>query len=251
MNRQILIHGTYWICAFALFVLLYSFIGPVSQGMFYAALTLPLVAAIAYSFIHWVVPRLLFEQRYLLFTLLTATMLAGVLNIQMIVVLLHHSLPIEDMASYPTSILWDIFYLMISTILLALPVISYEALRSWNQKEQEVHRLSAERENKKQHLTIRSKGKTHRIAPADIRYIESYGDYAHIHLPDQKIITRMSLKKLDQLLPGCLRVHRSYMVNSLHCRAFTFEEILVDETEIPIGRTFKEEVVGVLGGVAL
>lgn len=94
-------------------------------------------------------------------------------------------------------------------------------------------------------IEVRSDGKTHRIACSNIQFIESYGDYAHLHLTDQNIITRMTLKKLDELLSDFVRVHRSYIVNPDFCQAFNLQEIIIDEKEIPVGRTYRENVIEV------
>ncbi len=176
----------------------------------------------------------------MLFALLTATIVLGVLNIQIVFALVQRIFLAENIGAESAFIPWDTLYLIIATILFSLPAIAYETLRNWNNKQQEVTRLH--QNDKEEHIEVKSDGKTYRIACGDIHFIESYGDYAHIHSADQKIITRMTLKKLDELLPNFVRVHRSYIVNPDFCQAYNLDEIIIEEKEIPVGRTYKETV---------
>jgi DNA-binding LytR/AlgR family response regulator len=59
---------------------------------------------------------------------------------------------------------------------------------------------------------------------------------------EKKIVTRMTLKKLDTMLPNFIRIHRSYIVNPDNCQAFNLDNITVGEEEIPVGRTYRQEV---------
>jgi DNA-binding LytR/AlgR family response regulator len=176
----------------------------------------------------------------MLFALLTATIVLGILNIQIVFVLVQRIFLAKNIGAESAFIPWDTLYLIIATILFSLPAIAYETLRNWNEKQKEV--LQLQQNDKEEYIQVKSDGKTYRIACGDIHFIESYGDYAHIHSADQKIITRMTLKKLDELLPNFVRVHRSYIVNPDFCQAYNLDEILVEEKEIPVGRTYKETV---------
>jgi DNA-binding LytR/AlgR family response regulator len=97
-------------------------------------------------------------------------------------------------------------------------------------------------ENKPEILTVRSDKKTYRLPVNDISYIESYGDYCHIHLENQKVISRITLKELEELLPEFIRIHRSYIINSNQCEAFNSDEVIVNGVPIPVGRTYKDNV---------
>ena len=54
-----------------------------------------------------------------------------------------------------------------------------------------------------------------RISVDDIRYIEGMSEYVKIYFDSQKPITALlSMKKLEeQLPPGFMRIHRSYIIN--------------------------------------
>ena len=239
-RRHILIHSVYWVTAFFCFTLLYSFIGSIVQGVIYASISLPMIMGVTYFFIYWAVPNLLFESRYTLFFLVTATIFLLVLNIQIVFAQIQRIFLTENLAGGIAFVHWDVFYLMTTTILFSLPAITYETLRNWTMKQKEITQL--QQDEKEEYIEVKSDGKTHRIASNHIHYIESYGDYAYIHLAEQTIITRMTLKKLDELLSDFVRVHRSYIVNPDYCKAYNLDEIIVGEKEIPIGRTYKDDV---------
>lgn len=229
--------------AFFFFLLCYSFIDSIGQGFIYASISFPLIIGVTYLFIHWVVPNLLFKGKINLFILLTATIFLGVLNLQIIFALNQRIFLTEDITIEVAFIHWDTVYLMVATILLSLPAIAYETLRNWTKKRKEIFRLN--RNKKEEYIEVSSSGKTHRVTCSKIQFIESYGDYAHIHLADQKVVTRITLKKLEKLLPNFVRVHRSFIVNPNFCRAFNLDEIIIEEKEIPVGRTYRENVIEV------
>lgn len=58
---------------------------------------------------------------------------------------------------------------------------------------------------------------------SDILFIEGLKDYVILQLGDQRIITRMSLKAIFDLLPKStfLRVNKSYIVNTGHIESLT------------------------------
>ena len=71
-------------------------------------------------------------------------------------------------------------------------------------------------------------------------------DYIKIYTrkEDKAILTLSSFKELLDKLPGnsFLRVHRSYVVNVNAIRAVQKSKILIGDIRIPIGETYKEEV---------
>ncbi|WKN43349.1 LytR/AlgR family response regulator transcription factor [Tunicatimonas pelagia] len=78
----------------------------------------------------------------------------------------------------------------------------------------------------------------------DVLYVESLKDYVKIHLRDQDILTKEKISEFEQKLPVYfLRIHRSYIVNSNKVSAYTMHDIEIDGKEIPIGVSYKKEVV--------
>ncbi|MEM1359426.1 MAG: LytTR family DNA-binding domain-containing protein [Bacteroidota bacterium] len=90
-----------------------------------------------------------------------------------------------------------------------------------------------------------------RIPIADILYIHSEADYTEIHLPKKRLISKHSLKHwLDQLpTTHFIRVHRSYIVHLRRVeKILTDRVLLVDKREVPVGRTFREELLRRISG---
>jgi two-component system, LytTR family, response regulator LytT len=250
--RQFSIHSGYWLSAFLLLIFVYSFIGSLNQAMTYSAIGIPLIMGMTYIIIYWAVPNYLFKAKKILFVLITVALFLIVLNIQIIIVMIQRMLIVDftggiqiDIGAVPE----DIVFLILSTFMISLPAIFYESLRRWEIDRSQINILKKEKtkikeyyENKPELLTVRSDKKTYRLPVNDIRYIESYGDYSHIHLADQKVISRITLKELEELLPEFIRVHRSYIINSNHCEAFNSDEVIINGVPIPIGRTYKDNV---------
>ena len=83
-----------------------------------------------------------------------------------------------------------------------------------------------------------------KVVLADILFIESLKEYAHIHTETETIITKAQLGELETLFQeaNLLRVHRSYVVAKEKIQAFSSNEIEIGEYRIPIGRTYQREV---------
>ncbi|MDC8004076.1 LytTR family DNA-binding domain-containing protein [Aureisphaera galaxeae] len=99
------------------------------------------------------------------------------------------------------------------------------------------------------HIYVNANKKFVKIRFHDILYVESVKDYVRIHTDDQRIMTKESLSQFESKLPnGFLRIHRSFIVNSAKVTAFTKVDVEINETELPIGASYKEGVIEVLKG---
>lgn len=78
---------------------------------------------------------------------------------------------------------------------------------------------------------------------SDILFIEGLKDYVILQLSDQRIMTRMSLKAIFDLLPQTtfLRVNKSYIVNTGHIESFDNNDIFVKQYEIAIGNSYRDD----------
>lgn len=87
-----------------------------------------------------------------------------------------------------------------------------------------------------------------RINPADILFIEGLGDYLVIHLPDQRVTTRITFKALAEMLPEgeFLRTGKSYMVNLRRIESFDSISVSIAGRQIPIGHTYRDAVLHTL-----
>jgi len=77
----------------------------------------------------------------------------------------------------------------------------------------------------------------------EVLYIESLKDYVRIHTKDQRITTKDKISEFIEKLPDhFLRVHRSFIVNTQQIKAYTVNDIEIGAAEIPIGVSYKKEV---------
>ena len=78
---------------------------------------------------------------------------------------------------------------------------------------------------------------------SDILFVEGLKDYVILQLGEQRIITRMSLKAVFDLLPkeSFLRVNKSYIVNTAHINSFDNNDIFIKSYEIAIGNSYRDD----------
>ncbi|MDA3930561.1 MAG: LytTR family DNA-binding domain-containing protein [Prolixibacteraceae bacterium] len=91
---------------------------------------------------------------------------------------------------------------------------------------------------------VRSDRKMVKINFADIQFIESISDYIKIHLTNKAVVTRETISNIEAKLPQAdfIRTHRSFIVALSKIESFNNETIDIDQREIPISRSYKEEV---------
>lgn len=96
-------------------------------------------------------------------------------------------------------------------------------------------------------LYINMNKKHHKVMFADILYAESLKDYVRIHTNNSTITTKEKISDFEKKLPSYfIRTHRSYIVNSNKITAFTAQDIEIGDLEIPIGISYKQNVIETL-----
>ena len=99
---------------------------------------------------------------------------------------------------------------------------------------------------KPKHFFTKVGNKLRRIHLSDVRFIEVEGKYSAIHVGERKYNVKASLKDLLLKLPAedFVRVSRNFVINIdrvTHIDTFQFV-IRIDDDEIPISRTYKDEL---------
>jgi DNA-binding LytR/AlgR family response regulator len=83
-----------------------------------------------------------------------------------------------------------------------------------------------------------------------IIYVESCKDYVKIFLTTgQNFIARQSISSMENMLSAhsFLRVHRSFLISLEKMTGYNNNDVLIGQTEIPIGRLYKQQVMEVIG----
>ena len=101
-----------------------------------------------------------------------------------------------------------------------------------------------EENDKNKHLLIKSDFKVFRVKYEDISHIESMKEYVAFHTNLGRKLSLGSLKKLQLELPNeeFIRVHKSFIVNVKHIVALEGNMIHIGDKKIPVGASFKVEL---------
>ena len=100
-------------------------------------------------------------------------------------------------------------------------------------------------------IFVRSDRKMIKINFSEIAFIESLSDYVKIHLVDKVVVTRETITNIEVRLPqkDFMRIHRSYIVSLAGISSFTNEYVEIGKHEIPISRSYKNDVLQKLEGL--
>ena len=81
-----------------------------------------------------------------------------------------------------------------------------------------------------------------RISLKDIDYIEGLGNYLSIHSGTSRIITLLTIKELEEKLPGqqFIRIHNSYIVPFNKIIEVEGNEVRIGKHKLPIGEVYKK-----------
>lgn len=98
------------------------------------------------------------------------------------------------------------------------------------------------------HIVVKSDRRFHRVSLDDILFVEGLKDYVIIHLADRRIITRMTIKSMEDTLSFhmFLRVNKSYIVNRRHIDSWDTNDIFIGPHEIAIGPSYRDHVLQAL-----
>ncbi len=80
-----------------------------------------------------------------------------------------------------------------------------------------------------------------------VLYIKGDDDFTRVYA-DKLFLDTRTLKKWEEELPDhFLRIHKSYIANTKKIVRITGQRIFIEDQEIPIGRTYKDEVMQLVG----
>jgi DNA-binding LytR/AlgR family response regulator len=94
-------------------------------------------------------------------------------------------------------------------------------------------------------IFLKEDNSIYKVLFSDILYVQAFGNYLKIFTATSKtIVTRITLVEIEAQLPATLflRVHKSYIVSIKAIEKIKFNEIYINDQIIPLGITFKQEV---------
>jgi len=107
---------------------------------------------------------------------------------------------------------------------------------------------NAEPESPPERLLIKKLGREFLIQTADIEWVEASGNYANLHIKDSIYPMRITMDKLEKLLPSNFtRIHRSTIVNLKHIQEIQpldtgdYQVTLHSNKTLTLSRRYREE----------
>ena len=200
----------------------------------------------SYFFNYYLVPRYLFTKRFGLFALYTFYLLVVSLCLELLASVSAMLLIVFFKVNDTGPLVTDVYFLALILYFFVFVKSFILMLNRYFSDKQVIHALEIRQQQMEQgYFTITSERKTRRISFDDVQYVESLADYVKIHLKDGKEITsKHKISHLENELPDTfLRIHRSFLVNTNYVDAFTREYVLMGDLELPVGRSFKQNVV--------
>ena len=78
----------------------------------------------------------------------------------------------------------------------------------------------------------------------EIIFIESDKKYVYIHILGKKLLVRETMQNYVDIIGSkhIMRIHRSYAINLNHIQSINTETLIVGGHEVPIGKTYREEL---------
>ena len=101
--------------------------------------------------------------------------------------------------------------------------------------------------SKNDFIILKENKALHKVMVADILFVEAYGDYVKVHLEDKFITTHSTFSRFVEQLPKYfIKTHKSFSINLNKMRALSGNQITVDSHTVPIGQTYKVQVLKAL-----
>jgi len=88
-----------------------------------------------------------------------------------------------------------------------------------------------------------------RVKMGDILYVQSMGNYMQFVLPEEKILSRLTMQETEALLPGeyFVRIHRSYLVACGKVNRIERDSVWIGDKELPVGAGYATELSRITG----
>lgn len=242
-------HVLFWILAGTVLVIGFgSGYGDYIKSFYFVSFLLPVAMATSYFFNYFLVPNILLKRDYTRFTLYTVYTLVTSLYLEMVVITISFALIANYNYGELEPIMTSIFVPASAIYLIVLFKAFFLLFRRVKNNEFRVHQLMEEKEAlKTKFITVRADRANHQVKLDDILYLESLSDYVKLYTPDKSLTIRETISSFEESLPEYfIRIHRSYIINQHHISHFNTTSVMLNETRLPISRTYKSRALSVL-----
>ncbi|MCB0642197.1 MAG: response regulator transcription factor [Phaeodactylibacter sp.] len=98
-------------------------------------------------------------------------------------------------------------------------------------------------------LFIKSGSKHYQLPVDRILFIEKDGNYVTFHTSDSKVLSRLTMPQVLELLPsGFLQVHKSYIVALQQIEVLEPHQVTIAGRRVPVSKTYRSAVLEALAG---
>lgn len=244
-------HILFWILAGIVLVIGFgSTYGDYVKSFYFVTFLLPVAMATSYFFNYFLVPRYLLNRDYVRFTLYTVYTIVISFFLEMVVIFFSFIVIANFHYGELDPIMTNIFILGFTVYLIVLIKAFFLLFRRVKNNEFKMQQLIDEKEAlKTEFLIVRADRANHQVKLDDILYLESLSDYVKIHTKEQILTTREIISAFEESLPETfIRIHRSFIINQDHVGQFNTTSVKLNETELPISRTYKSNALALLKG---
>lgn len=97
-------------------------------------------------------------------------------------------------------------------------------------------------------IFIKADKKTFKLNFDDIVYIEGLGDFIKIHVKEKTIVSKLTIKKMEELLPSDIfpRIHKSFIISLKSIVAIEGNQVEIGNTKIPIGQIYRKSFMDII-----
>jgi two-component system response regulator LytT len=238
-------HIAYWIFVILVLTLVFGFSwGNNSAAFFFVSMLLPIVLGTSYFFNYVLVPKYYLTKKYVRFAL--NTFYTAIISLYLEMMVLVFSFVYMVKLSYD-NLNPNATQIILLAVILYLLVFIGSFLLMMNQiieNRKVIQQLLDEKEKvKKSFLEIISNRKMTKIPYEEIIYIESLSDYIKVITINEEIVSKDKISRLAERLPDIfLRIHRSFIINTDRIKNISFDEVMVDDVLLTIGRSYRKAV---------
>ena len=98
--------------------------------------------------------------------------------------------------------------------------------------------------NEDEFMYVKTDSRIQKVRFGDIRYIESLGNYVSIYTEQERIVTLLTMKDVEERLPQqhFMRIHRSFVISLDYVQFIEGNQIFLDKkTALPLGETYRDK----------
>jgi two-component system LytT family response regulator len=99
------------------------------------------------------------------------------------------------------------------------------------------------------YLFIKTEHRIQRVNLSEVLYIEALQNYIAVNTAGQKVLSLITMKKIEEQLPkkDFVRVHKSFIVGLRHISSVERSRIFIGDTIIPVGDNYRDNFYDLIG----